>query len=132
MVEDKTPSTLGSYRHTTMMSNAKFEVKNFDRTNNFGMWQCKILDVLTQQDLDITLEDKLDDMSEKDWAKLNRQACGTIRLCLPKDRKYFFMKEISTKELQDKLENKYMTKNVENQLYLEKNYFASITRKVHP
>ena len=42
----------------TMVSNAKFEVKKFDGTNNFGMWQCEIMDVLVQQELDITLEDK--------------------------------------------------------------------------
>ena len=56
------------------MSNAKFEVENFDRTNNFGMWQCEVLDVLIQQDLDITLEAKPDDMLKKDWVQLNRQA----------------------------------------------------------
>ena len=118
--EDKTTSSSG-YR--TTMSNAKFEVEKFDGTNNFGMWQCEVLDVLIQQDLDITLEEKPDDMSDKDWAKLNRQACGTIRLCLAKDQKYFVMKETSAKELWDKLENKYMTKSVENRLYLKKKLF---------
>ena len=77
------------------MSNAKFEVEKFDEINNFRMWQYKNLDVLIQQDLDINVEAKPDDMSEKDWEKLNRQACGTIRLCLVKDQKYFVMKEIS-------------------------------------
>jgi hypothetical protein len=64
----------------TMVSNAKFEVKKFDGTNNFGMWQCEVMDVLVQQELDIALEDKLEEMSTKDWEKINRQACGTIRL----------------------------------------------------
>ena len=121
--EDKTTSSSGSSGYKTTMSNAKFEVEKFDGTNNFGMWQCEVLDVLIQQDLDITLEAKPDDMSEKDWAKLNRQACGTIRLCLAKDQKYFVMKETSAKELWDKLENKYMTKSVENRLYLKKKLF---------
>ena len=123
MVEDKTTSSFNSSGHRTTMSNAKFEVEKFDGTNNFGMWQCEVLDVLIQQDLDITLEEKPDDMSDKDWAKLNRQACGTIRLCLAKDQKYFVMKETSAKELWDKLENKYMTKSVENRLYLKKKLF---------
>ncbi|PSS08126.1 Endonuclease [Actinidia chinensis var. chinensis] len=127
MEEDKitstSTSTSGSSGHRTTMSNAKFEVEKFDGTNNFGMWQCEVLDVLIQQDLDITLEAKPEDMSEKDWAKLNRQACGTIRLCLAKDQKYFVMKETSAKELWDKLENKYMTKSVENRLYLKKKLF---------
>ena len=50
-----------------MVSNAKFEVEKFDGTNNFGMWQCEVMDVLVQQELDITLEDKPERMSDKDW-----------------------------------------------------------------
>ena len=69
----------------TMVSNAKFEVEKFDGTNNFDMWQCEVMDVLVQQELDITLEDKPEGMLDKDWEKINRQACGTIRLCLAKD-----------------------------------------------
>ena len=41
-----------------MVSNANFEVEKFDVMNNFGMWQCEVMDVLVQQELDITLEDK--------------------------------------------------------------------------
>ena len=81
MVEEKTTNSFGSYGYRTTMSNAKFEVEKFDMTNNFGMWQCEVLDVLIQQDLEV----KPDYMSEKDWAKLNRKACGTIRLCLEGD-----------------------------------------------
>ena len=33
----------------TMVSNAKFEVEKFDGTNNFGMWQCKVMDVLVNK-----------------------------------------------------------------------------------
>ena len=47
------------------VSNAKFEVEKFDGTNNFSMWQCEIMDVLIQQELDIALEDKY-------WDKINR------------------------------------------------------------
>ena len=78
----------------TMVSNAKFEVEKFDGMKNFGMWQCKVMDVLVQQKLDITLEDKPERMLDKDWEKINRQACGTIRLCLAKNQKYFVLREI--------------------------------------
>ena len=47
------------------VSNAKFEVEKFDGTNNFSMWQCEVMDVLIQQELDIALEDKY-------WDKINR------------------------------------------------------------
>ena len=68
-----------------MISNAKFEVEKFDGMNNFGMWQCEVMDVLVQQELDITLEDKPEGMSDKDWEKINRQACCTIHLYLAKN-----------------------------------------------
>ena len=56
----------------TMISNAKFEVEKFGETNNFGIWQCEVMDVLVQQELDVTLEDKPKGMSDKDWEKINR------------------------------------------------------------
>uniref|UniRef100_A0A5B7BZJ7 Putative copia LTR rider n=1 Tax=Davidia involucrata TaxID=16924 RepID=A0A5B7BZJ7_DAVIN len=114
-----------SYGHRTSVSNAKFEVEKFDGSGNFCMWQCEVMDVLFQQELDITLdlEGKPDDISEKDWIKMNRQACGTIRLCLAKDQKYFVMRETSARVLWQKLENKFMTKSIENRLYLKKKLF---------
>ncbi|KAG5546149.1 hypothetical protein RHGRI_018358 [Rhododendron griersonianum] len=69
-----------SYMRRNSVSNAKFEVDKFDGTINFGMWQCEVLDILNQQDLECTLEDRPEDMPASDWDKLNRQACGTIRL----------------------------------------------------
>ena len=68
-----------------MVFNAKFEVEKFDETNNFGIWQCEVMDVLVQQELDVTFEDKPKGMSDKDLEKINRQACGAIRLCLAKN-----------------------------------------------
>jgi hypothetical protein len=38
-----------------VVSNAKFDVEKFDGQNNFGMWQCEVMDVLAQQELDVTL-----------------------------------------------------------------------------
>ncbi|KAG8484503.1 hypothetical protein CXB51_023752 [Gossypium anomalum] len=54
----------------TTVTNAKFEVEKFDGTNNFGMWQCEILDVLYQQELDIALEEKPDNMDDKELNSL--------------------------------------------------------------
>lgn len=103
--------------------NAKSQVENFDGTNNFGMLQCEVLDVLFQQELDIALEDKPIEMVEKYWVKINRKACGIIRLCLAKDHKYFVMEETSTKELWKKLGDKYMTYSIATGLYLKKKIF---------
>lgn len=49
----------------TMVSNAKFTIEKLDGTNNFGKWHCKVLDILIQQELDITLEDKPAEMVEE-------------------------------------------------------------------
>ena len=59
------------------MTNAKFEVEKFDGIDNFGMWQYDVLDVLCQQELDLTLEEKPDKMDDKEWIKINKQTCGT-------------------------------------------------------
>lgn len=103
--------------------NAEYEVEKFDGTNNFSMWQCEVMDLLIQQELDIALKDQPDDWTEKEWDRINRKACGTIRLCLAKDQKYFVMRETNAKDLWKKLEDKFMSKSVENRLYLKKKLF---------
>ncbi|KAI4347993.1 hypothetical protein L6164_008758 [Bauhinia variegata] len=103
----------------TMVTNAKFDVEKFDGTNNFGMWQCEVLDILYQQELDFALEEeKPDDIEEKDWTRINRLACGTIRLCLSKEQKCLFMRETSAHKLWKELEDKFMKKSTENKLYM--------------
>ena len=68
-----------------MVTNTKFDVEKFDGTNNFGMWQCEVQDILFQQELDVALEENIpEDVDEKDFTRINRLACGTIRLCLSK------------------------------------------------
>ena len=75
--EPSTSTSTSTSRRPTI-SGGKFEVEKFDGTNNFGMWQCEVMDVLIQQELDIALEDKPADMNDKECKKLSRQACGTI------------------------------------------------------
>ena len=73
------------------MTNTKFDVEKFDGTNNFGMWQCEVQDILFQQELDVALEEnRPEDVDEKDWTRINRLACGIIRLCLSNELKYPF------------------------------------------
>ena len=70
-----------------MVSNAKFEIEKFDGMNNFGIWQCELMDVLIQQELDIALDEKPTELLDKNWEKINRQACSTIHFYLAKDQK---------------------------------------------
>ncbi|KAM1114766.1 hypothetical protein ACFX13_005573 [Malus domestica] len=62
--QDENPfgSSSGFARMT--VQNAKFEVEKFDGTNNFGMWQCEVKDVLAQQDLLAALGEKPETMSK--------------------------------------------------------------------
>ena len=56
-----------------MVTNTKFDVEKFDGTNNFGMWQCEVQDILFQQKLDVALEEnRPEDVDEKDWTRINR------------------------------------------------------------
>ncbi|TXG65804.1 hypothetical protein EZV62_007079 [Acer yangbiense] len=116
-----TASTRSSWQRSSM-SNAKFDIEKFDGTNNFGMWQCEVLDLFPGR-IRYCLEFQPKDISDEDWEYVNRQACGTIRLCLAKDQKYFVMKETMASSLWKKLEDKYMTKSIENRLYLKKKLF---------
>ena len=78
-----------------MVTNTKFDVEKFDGTNNFGMWQCEVQDVLFQQELDVALEEsRPEDVDEKDWTRINRLACGMIRLCLSKELKYPYERDV--------------------------------------
>ncbi|KAG2686192.1 hypothetical protein I3760_10G165700 [Carya illinoinensis] len=96
---DRSSEHASSSGGRSTVSNAKFEVEKFDGTSNFGIWQCEVMDVLIQQELDIALGGKPDDITDQGWKKLNTQACSTIRLCLTKEQKYFVMRETNAKVL---------------------------------
>ena len=87
--QDENPFGSSSGFARTTVQNAKLEVEKFDGTNNFGMWQCEVKDVLAQQDLLAALGEKPEAMSKPEWEKLNLWACSSIRLCLAKTQKYF-------------------------------------------
>jgi len=59
-------------------------------------------------------------MEEKIWKKINKTACGVIRLCLSQDLKYDVMNESSAKKIRETLASKYLTKSVKNRLHLKR------------
>ena len=79
----------------------KIDVVKFDGKNNFGMWRCEVMDVLTASNLKDTLrlEKKRDSTSEKDWKKINRTACDLIRSYLTQDIKHHVLHETSARKL---------------------------------
>jgi cell division cycle protein 20 (cofactor of APC complex) len=106
-------------------------VVKFDGSNNFGMWQCEVMDALLAQGLEDTveLEAKPANVEEKVWIRKNRLACGVIRSCLTQDIKYNVMKESSAKKIWDTLEGKYLTKTIENMLHLKRRLYSFKLKK---
>jgi hypothetical protein len=63
MAEGSTSKSVGSVLVVrSIVSNAKFDVEKFDGKNNFGIWQCEVMDVLAQQELNMIMEDKPEEM----------------------------------------------------------------------
>ena len=59
--------TSKEFSSRSMVTNTKFDVEKFDGTNNFGMWQCEVQDILFLQELDVALEEsRPEDVDEKD------------------------------------------------------------------
>ena len=72
-----------------------------DGTNNFRLWRCEELDALNIQNLEdaLELQERPEEMEEKIWNKMNRTACGVIRLYLSHNLNYDVMKETSAKKI---------------------------------
>jgi len=64
-----------------------------------------MMDVLNAQNLKDTLnlQEKPEDITKKDWKKMNQKACGIIKSCLTLDLKYHLMNETSAKRIFDRL-----------------------------
>ncbi|KAL7219791.1 hypothetical protein ACSBR2_012785 [Camellia fascicularis] len=117
------PVTTSNSRHWTLVFHTKFEVEKFDGSNSFGMWRCEVKDMLVQMNLYFIMGDKPNDLDEIEWEKVNLLACSSIQLCHAKEEKYAFTEYDTAKELWKVLEDKFMTKTIENRLYLKKRLF---------
>lgn len=85
----------------TIVTNDKFKVKKFDGTNNFGMWQCGVLDVLCQQELDHALDDKHEDMDKKDWESSIVRHIILFDCVSPKIKIFFHEEDINKEVMED-------------------------------
>ncbi|KAJ8772193.1 hypothetical protein K2173_027370 [Erythroxylum novogranatense] len=93
-------STSSSSWSKIPLSSLKLAVEIFDSIGYFSMWQGKVFDSHVQQGLDIAIEEKKpEDVENKDWNIINRLACGTIRSCLSREKKYAFKNETSAHKL---------------------------------
>ncbi|GJW86312.1 retrotransposon protein, putative, ty1-copia subclass [Tanacetum coccineum] len=81
--------------------------------------------VLTNQSLGIAVEEsKPEDVEERNWLTINRLACGTIRSCLSREKRYAFSKETSAYKLWVAMEEKFLKKNCQNKLCMKKRLFC--------
>jgi len=89
------------------------------------------MDALTPSNLENTLrlKEKPDEISEKDWNKMNRTACGLIRSCLTQDIKYHVLYETSAMKMWEIFEKKYLTKSIESLLLLKRRLYHFLLKK---
>ncbi|GKD09476.1 retrovirus-related pol polyprotein from transposon TNT 1-94 [Tanacetum coccineum] len=60
------------------MTRAKFDIKKFDGTGNFGLWRIKIRALLIQHGCEAALEVLLENMEAQAKAKLNKKAHSAV------------------------------------------------------
>jgi hypothetical protein len=84
---------------------SRFEVVKFDGSGNFGLWQIRVKDLLTQQgNLTGLAEKKPEKMEADDWEEKHTLVPATIRLCLSDQVMHHVIELKTPKEIWDKLE----------------------------
>ena len=89
------------------------------------------MDALNALNLEDTLllEKRRCKITDEEWEKMNRSACGLIRSCLTQDIKYLVLHETSTRQLWETLEKKYLTKSIESRLQLKSKLYRFQMKK---
>ncbi|GKB62815.1 hypothetical protein Tco_0919001, partial [Tanacetum coccineum] len=64
------------------MAGAKFDIKKFDRTGDFGLWRMKMRALLIQHGCEVALEVLPANMKDEAKAELNKNAHSAVILCL--------------------------------------------------
>ncbi|GJY32900.1 hypothetical protein Tco_0417369 [Tanacetum coccineum] len=64
------------------MTRAKFDIKKFDRTGDFGLWRIKMSALLIQHRCEAALEVLPANMDAEAKAELNKKAYSALILCL--------------------------------------------------
>ena len=80
-----------------MAEEGKVRIEKFDGID-FGFWKMQIEDYLYQKKLYAPLSgEKLVEMTDEDWALLDRQALGVIRFTLARNVAFNIVKEKTMK-----------------------------------
>ena len=98
-------------------------IKNFDGTN-FTYWRMQIEDYLYRRKLHLPLlRTKSETMKAEEWALLNRQVLGVIRLTLSRFVAHNVVKEKITLDLMKALPGMYEKPSANNKVHLMKKLF---------
>jgi hypothetical protein len=103
---------------------AKFDVMKFDESDNFGLWQKHVKNLLVQQGMVKALYGtKSEGMADINWKELEPKVVATIWLCLGDDVMYHVMDKEFPAAVWLKLESRYMSKSLTNKLYLKQQLY---------
>ena len=70
----------------------RFDLEKFNVTDNFGLWQTRVKDILAQQGIMKGLQEtKPAKVDNDEWEDMQVQAAATIRLCLADQVMYHVM-----------------------------------------
>ncbi|GKA62215.1 hypothetical protein Tco_0761734 [Tanacetum coccineum] len=78
------------------MTGAKFYIKKFNGTGDFGLWKIKMCALLIQHGCKAALEALLADMEAQTKAELNKKAHSAVILCLVMANKLYLKKKLYT------------------------------------
>ena len=104
------------------MATMKLDIEKIDRSLSFSLWQVKMKAILIQNRVHKALDDeekKPGGTSEARWEEMDAKALSAIQLCLSNEVLREFVREETSKGIQEKLESLYMEKSVTNQLLLK-------------
>ncbi|GKB31108.1 retrovirus-related pol polyprotein from transposon TNT 1-94 [Tanacetum coccineum] len=112
-----------------MSSIAKFDVKKFDGSNDFGLWRVKMRCLLIQHGWEAALDPFPETMADAEKTAalktdVYKKAHSALLLCLDNKVLREVNKEDSAAGVWLKLETLYMTKSLANKLYLKKKLFT--------
>ncbi|GJV61585.1 retrovirus-related pol polyprotein from transposon TNT 1-94 [Tanacetum coccineum] len=115
------------------MTGAKFDIKKFDGIGDFGLWRIKMRALLIQHGCEVALKVLPAGMEAQAKAELNKKAHSAVILCLGNKVLREVTGETTAAGVWSKLETLYMTKSLDNKLYLKKKlytFYMSAGRKI--
>ena len=108
-----------------MAEEGKFRVEKFNG-QNYQLWKMQMEDYLYQKYLYLPLGKKAKQpvaMKDEEWEVLDREALGTIRLCLASSVAFNISKEITIEGVMSTLSKFYEKPSASNKVFLMKRLF---------